>query len=77
MKRTPKTTIVRDGSAARTMTSFRSRLNAAWHERHPMPKHPTTEQRIAWHQSHEKNCGCRPMPAKLREMTPPSRNPAR
>ncbi len=44
----------------------RRRLNAAWHERHPMPKNPTTEQRLAWHQAHEKNCGCRPMPAKLR-----------
>jgi hypothetical protein len=45
-----------------------SRLSAAWHERHPMPKNPTTEQRLAWHQAHEKNCGCRPMPAKLRAL---------
>ncbi|OLD46045.1 MAG: hypothetical protein AUI48_10190 [Chloroflexi bacterium 13_1_40CM_2_68_14] len=28
----------------------------------------TTEQRLAWHQAHEKNCGCRPMRAKLRAM---------
>jgi len=42
--------------------------NAAWHERHPMPKKPTTEQRLAWHLAHEKACGCRPMPAKLRAM---------
>lgn len=44
------------------------RLNAAWHERHPMPKNPTTKQRLAWHRAHEKNCGCRPMPAKLRAL---------
>ncbi|HEU4385974.1 MAG TPA: YdeI/OmpD-associated family protein [Anaeromyxobacteraceae bacterium] len=44
------------------------RLNAAWHESHPMPSHPTTEQRLAWHLAHEKNCGCRPMPARLRAM---------
>jgi hypothetical protein len=41
------------------------RQNAAWHERHPMPKNPTTKRRFSWHQAHEKNCGCRPMPAKL------------
>ena len=46
----------------------RRRLNAAWHESHPMPKNPTTEQRLVWHQAHEKNCGCRPMPAKLRAL---------
>lgn len=49
-------------------TSSRSRLNASWHESHPMPRNPTTEQRLAWHQAHEKNCGCRPMPAKLRAL---------
>lgn len=46
----------------------RPRLNAAWHQSHRMPKNPTTEQRLAWHVAHEKNCGCRPMPAKLRAM---------
>jgi hypothetical protein len=41
-------------------------LNAAWHERHPMKKRPTTAERLAWHRAHEKHCGCRPMPASLR-----------
>jgi hypothetical protein len=41
------------------------RLNAAWHERHPMPKRPTTAERLAWHRAHQKHCGCRPMPASL------------
>jgi hypothetical protein len=49
--------------------SSRPRLKAAWHDNHPMPRNPTTEQRLAWHQAHEKNCGCRPMPAKLRALT--------
>jgi hypothetical protein len=31
-----------------------------------MPKHPTMEQRIAWHIEHKKNCGCRDMPEKLK-----------
>jgi len=44
------------------------RLNAAWHEGHPMPAKATIEQRIAWHREHEKRCGCRPMPAKLKAM---------
>ena len=46
------------------------RLNTQWHQRHPMPKNPSTQQRIAWHVAHEKNCGCRPMPAKLRALIP-------
>jgi hypothetical protein len=44
------------------------RLNAAWHARHPMPERATTKQRIAWHTAHVARCGCRPMPAKLREL---------
>jgi uncharacterized protein YdeI (YjbR/CyaY-like superfamily) len=54
-------------SAKKAQTS-RRRLNAAWHESHPMPKRPTTAQRIAWHRAHQQNCGCRPVPAKLRPM---------
>lgn len=57
----------RPGRSGKTMsTSSGPRLNAAWHESHPMPRKPTTEQRLAWHQAHAKNCGCRPIPAKLR-----------
>ena len=44
------------------------RLNAAWHQGHRMPKAATTAQRLAWHLAHQKNCGCRPMPAKLRAL---------
>jgi TfoX/Sxy family transcriptional regulator of competence genes len=55
-------------SAKKAGRSTPSRLNAGWHERHPMPKNPTTEQRLTWHTAHARNCGCRPMPAKLRAM---------
>lgn len=51
--------------------SARPRLNAAWHERHPMPARPTLDQRITWHREHEKRCGCRPMPAKLKALIDP------
>jgi hypothetical protein len=44
------------------------RLNAAWHKAHRMPQRATTEQRLAWHLAHQKNCGCRPMPAKLQAL---------
>jgi hypothetical protein len=37
-------------------------INRGWHEKHPMPKKPTQEQRIKWHLAHQKNCGCRPIP---------------
>lgn len=44
-----------------------SKLNAAWHKTHRMPKKPTVEQRIEWHLEHLKHCGCRGLPAKLAE----------
>lgn len=42
-------------------------INAGWHKRHPMPKTPTVEDRIAWHLEHQKECACRPIPPKLQE----------
>jgi hypothetical protein len=41
------------------------RINADWHKANRMPQKTTTAQRICWHQAHEKNCSCRPIPAKL------------
>jgi hypothetical protein len=32
-----------------------------------MPKRATTEQRIEWHLQHAKNCGCRNIPAMLKD----------
>jgi hypothetical protein len=46
------------------------RLNAAWHKANRMPPNATTAQRILWHQAHEKNCACRPIPAKLLALIP-------
>ncbi len=40
-------------------------INREWHLKNKMPKNPTLEQRIAWHQAHEKYCNCRPIPDKL------------
>jgi hypothetical protein len=37
-------------------------MNAQWHEKHPMPKNPTLEQRVDWHLAHAKACGCRKIP---------------
>jgi hypothetical protein len=39
-----------------------SRLNGAWHQKHPMPKNPTLEERVDWHLAHNKACGCREIP---------------
>ena len=44
------------------------KLNKEWHLRHPMPENPTLEQRIAWHIDHARHCGCREMPANIREI---------
>jgi hypothetical protein len=37
-------------------------MNAAWHQKHPMPQRPTLRQRVAWHLAHAKACGCRKIP---------------
>ena len=31
-------------------------MNRPWHEKNPMPKNPTTTQRIRWHLEHEALC---------------------
>jgi len=40
-------------------------INAEWHEKHPMPKPATLEQRIRWHEEHAKECGCAPIPGAI------------
>ncbi len=41
-------------------------LNALWHKAHPMPKKPTFNERVRWHEEHVKACGCRDMPPAIR-----------
>jgi hypothetical protein len=60
-----------------------SRLNAAWHSKHPMPRNATMVQRVKWHLAHAKACGCREIPEtvltelRARGLTPPQRAGAR
>lgn len=42
-----------------------NKINKEWHLENKMPKNPTLEQRIKWHQGHAKNCACWPIPSKL------------
>jgi hypothetical protein len=44
-----------------------SKLNRAWHEKHPMPPKATLEVRAAWHQEHAEQCGCRGIPRTVAE----------
>ena len=44
------------------------KINATWHKNHRMPKNPTLNQRIQWHQEHVNHCICRPIPQKLQEL---------
>jgi hypothetical protein len=39
-----------------------SQMNGTWHQKHPMPKKATLEERVDWHLAHEKACGCRGIP---------------
>lgn len=44
------------------------KMNAGWHKLHPMPHHPTIDQRIEWHLQHLRHCQCRTdLPEKLKE----------
>jgi len=40
-------------------------LNVTWHDAHPMPARATLDQRVTWHVTHAKACGCRPMPVTV------------
>jgi hypothetical protein len=40
--------------------------NKDWHLTHRMPENPTLEQRVAWHLEHAEKCGCREIPANLK-----------
>lgn len=42
-------------------------INAAWHEKHRMPRNATPAQRLKWHEAHAKHCDCRPFTAAMRE----------
>jgi hypothetical protein len=44
-----------------------SKINKEWHENNKMPTNPTLEERIKWHLEHQKQCSCRPIPAKVEE----------
>jgi hypothetical protein len=43
-------------------------MNREWHQKNVMAKNATTEQRVAWHQEHARNCGCRPIPKGLLDL---------
>jgi hypothetical protein len=42
------------------------KLNASWHEAHPMPPKATLDDRVRWHRAHAAACGCREMPESIR-----------
>jgi DNA-3-methyladenine glycosylase I len=46
-------------------------LNAKWHAAHLMPMNVSDRVRLTWHRAHQKNCGCRPIPASLAKLLAP------
>jgi hypothetical protein len=40
-------------------------MNKRWHDRHKMPRDATDREKLKWHQKHQKQCGCRPIPNRL------------
>ncbi len=53
----------------------RRNLNAAWHRDHRMPRNAKPAERAAWHLSHAKACGCREMPASVRDWIAANKTP--
>ena len=45
-----------------------SKINAKWHKANRMPNNPSLEERVKWHKEHAKNCACRKVPDKLRNL---------
>lgn len=46
--------------------------NKQWHATHRLSEYATPLERISWHQAHQKNCGCNPVPHTIQKMMPPS-----
>lgn len=42
-------------------------LNKIWHQKNRMPAKATLEQRIQWHEEHQKHCACRAVPKSLKK----------
>lgn len=47
-------------------------INQQWHDTHHMPANPTPLERLSWHEAHQKECGCGPMPDSVKRMAPPN-----
>lgn len=42
-------------------------MNRQWHETHPMPANANLQQRVDWHIEHAAACGCRDIPASVKQ----------
>ena len=47
-------------------------MNIGWHAMHKLNARATPMQRLAWHEAHQKHCGCGPVPMDVARMLPPS-----
>jgi hypothetical protein len=45
---------------------MKSKLNKIWHEQNKLKTNASLEERFIWHQEHQKYCGCRPIPKRLK-----------
>jgi hypothetical protein len=42
------------------------KINKEWHLKNKMPKNPSLEERLKWHEEHARNCSCREMPLNIK-----------
>jgi DNA-3-methyladenine glycosylase I len=52
-------------------------MNAKWHAAHVLPRNANDRARLRWHLEHQKQCGCRPIPAGLLHLMKEAKTPGR
>ena len=46
-------------------------MNKIWHKTHVLGQNAALKDRLAWHQTHAKVCGCRPIPPSIKRLLEP------
>ncbi len=47
-------------------------MNKEWHQANVLDRNASPDQRVAWHLEHQKQCGCRPIPASVQRLLQPA-----
>ncbi len=45
-----------------------SKINKEWHKKNKIPSGPNLKEKVQWHVDHIRECGCRPVPKKIKDI---------